>query len=122
MKAIISFEYLFAAVLTALFFVVIGRFDWWWLLVGFLLFDVSMVGYLINNGVGAITYNIGHSLAGPGVLITSYILTSNEIALFIATLWLFHVFVDRALGFGLKHANGFHHTHLGSIGKSSKKR
>lgn len=121
MSSIISAEYLFAAVLVALFFVTIGQFDWWWLIVGFLLFDVSMIGYLINNNIGALIYNIGHSLIGPVLLAAAYILTSNEIILFFTLLWFFHIFVDRALGYGLKHTNGFHYTHLGKIGKSKKK-
>ena len=121
LKRIISLEYLFAAVLTALFFVVVGGFDWWGLIVLFVLFDVSMIGYLINNSVGATAYNIGHSLIGPALLAAIYIATSNQILLFVASLWLFHIFVDRALGFGLKHSTGFHHTHLGKIGKAKEK-
>jgi hypothetical protein len=117
MKTIVSAEYLFAAVLVGIFFVAVGGFDWWWLVVLFLAFDVSMAGYLVNNTVGAFTYNLGHSLIGPGLVATYFVMTSSEAALFVALLWLFHVFVDRTLGFGLKHAKGFHHTHLGKIGK-----
>jgi hypothetical protein len=121
MKRVLSLEYLFAAVLVALFFVVVGKFDWWWLIITFLLFDVSAVGYLINSKVGALTYNIGHSLFGPAILMTNYILTSNQVVLFFGLVWLFHIFVDRALGFGLKYTTAFHHTHLGKIGKAAKK-
>jgi hypothetical protein len=122
LKHIISLEYLFAAVLTALFFVTVGKFDWWWLIALFLLFDISMVGYLINQRIGALTYNIGHSLIGPAILTAAYIATNNQTVLFITTLWLFHIFVDRALGYGLKHATGFEHTHLGKIGKAKQKK
>lgn len=121
LKHIISLEYLFAAVLTALFFVTVGRFDWWWLIVLFLLFDISMVGYVVNQKIGALTYNIGHSLIGPAILAAIYIATNNQAVLFITSLWLFHIFVDRALGYGLKHSTGFEHTHLGKIGKAKKK-
>jgi hypothetical protein len=121
LKNIISLEYLFAAVLTALFFVTVGRFDWWWLIVWFLIFDISMAGYLINRRIGALTYNMGHSLIGPAILAAIYIVTNNQAVLFITTLWLFHIFVDRALGYGLKHATGFEHTHLGKIGKAKQK-
>lgn len=117
MKTIVSGEYLFAAVLTGIFFVSVGGFEWYWLIVLFLLFDISAVGYLFNSTVGAFFYNLGHSLIGPGVVTAYYILTSNEAALFVALLWLFHIFVDRTLGFGLKHTKGFHHTHLGTIKK-----
>lgn len=121
MKTIVHAEYLFAAVLTAIFFVVIGRFDWWWLIVLFLVFDISMVGYLINDKIGAFTYNIGHSIIGPTILAAAYIFTDNQALFFITLLWLFHIFVDRALGYGMKHTKGFQHTHLGKIGKAKKK-
>lgn len=121
LKQIISAEYLVAAILVAVFYVVVGGFAWYWLPVLFLAFDISMVGYAVNNRIGALTYNIGHSLIGPGLLATVYIATSNEGVLFVTLLWLFHIFVDRALGYGLKHAEGFHHTHLGKIGKAKNK-
>lgn len=121
LKKIISAEYLFAAVLVALFFVIVGGFDWWWLVVFFLVFDLSAIGYLINPKIGALTYNIGHSLIGPTILTAIYILTSNQTLLFVTLLWLFHIFVDRALGYGLKHSTSFKHTHLGKIGKSTDK-
>jgi hypothetical protein len=35
----------------------------------------------------------------------------------IAMIWLAHIGFDRALGHGLKYANGFGFTHLGRIGK-----
>lgn len=120
-KQIVSLEYLFAAVLVAIFFVSIGKFDWWWLIILFIAFDISMIGYLAGNTMGAFTYNLGHSIIGPTLLAAAYILTSNQIILFITLLWLFHIFVDRALGYGLKHSKGFGHTHLGKIGKAKKK-
>ena len=120
MKKIVSAEYIFAAVLVALFFVVVGEFDWWWLIILFLAFDISAIGYLINNTIGALLYNVGHSLIGPAVLAGVFIFTSSDAALFVTLLWLFHIFVDRALGYGLKHTKGFRHTHLGKIGKHAK--
>lgn len=117
MRIVVSAEYLSAAVLVALFFVIVGHFDWWWLFVLFLVFDVSAVGYLVNPKLGAFTYNVGHSLISPTLLAAVFIATGNETILFITLLWLFHIFADRALGFGLKHTTGFHDTHLGKIGK-----
>lgn len=120
MKQIVSLEYFFAAVFVAAFFIAVGKFDWWWLIILFIVVDISAVGYLVNNTVGAFTYNLGHSLIGPALLATAYIATTNETILFITLLWLFHIFVDRSLGYGLKHTKGFHHTHLGPIGKAKK--
>jgi hypothetical protein len=117
MNRILSLEYGIAAILLVVFYIAVGNFAWYWLPITFLLFDISMLGYLINNRIGALGYNIGHSLIGPAVLMAIYILTENQATLFISLLWLFHIFVDRAMGYGLKHVEGFQHTHLGTIGK-----
>ena len=121
LKRIISVEYLLAAILVAVFYVVIGQFDWYWLIILFLAFDLTMIGYVVNTRVGAVLYNISHSLIGPAILMTIYISTDNRVVLFVVLVWLFHIFVDRALGYGLKHSTGFQHTHLGTIGKANKK-
>lgn len=109
---IVKIEYLILAILVAVFYIKVGEFDWYWLPLLFLVFDISMVGYLVNPRVGAFLYNAGHSIVGPGLLATAYILSDYRALLFIATLWLFHIFVDRALGYGLKHSSNFKHTHL----------
>jgi hypothetical protein len=122
MKSIVSVEYALAAVFVLAFYVIVGHFDWWWLFILFLVVDLSAIGYAVSNRMGAFTYNLGHSIIGPALLAIIYIATSNNIVLFIALVWLFHIFVDRALGYGMKHTKGFHHTHLGPIGKARKKR
>ncbi len=121
MKRIVSTEYLVIAILVAVFYVSVGNFAWYWLPILFIVVDVSMVGYLANSRMGALTYNIGHSLIGPTILVALYIATTDQATLFISLVWLFHIFVDRALGYGLKHSAGFEHTHLGTIGKAKKK-
>ncbi len=121
LKRIVSLEYLVIAILVALFYIVVGEFSWYWLPVLFLVFDISAVGYLVNPKVGAVLYNIGHSLIGPSLLAAVYIGSSNQGVLFITLIWLFHIFVDRALGYGLKHSTSFNHTHLGPIGKAKQK-
>lgn len=120
MKKVVSLEYVLAAIVLVVFYISVGGFAWYWLPISFLAFDISMAGYFINNRVGALSYNIGHSMIGPAILIVVYIMTENQAALFIALLWLFHIFVDRAMGYGLKHVTGFQHTHLGSIGKDKQ--
>src|SRR5262245_58081371 len=92
-----------------------------WLLFAALLlvFDVSMVGYLKNPKLGALVYNIGHSLVVPGAIaVYSLVLTGSVPAwLYI---WFAHIGLDRMFGYGLKEPTSFKHTHLGHIGKSSK--
>ena len=80
-------------------------------------FDISMMGYIVNNRVGALLYNIGHSLVLPTLLVIVYILTPNDSLLMVVCLWVAHIGLDRALGFGLKLSSGFGHTHLGEIKK-----
>jgi hypothetical protein len=36
----------------------------------------------------------------------------------VAFIWLAHIGIDRALGYGLKYSTGFAFTHLGRIGKA----
>ncbi len=120
-KQILNAEHLLATVVIALFFVQVARYEWWWLVVLFPLVDISMVGYLISKSFGAFLYNIGHSVIGPTVLVGMFVLTGSDWALFASLVWLFHIFADRTLGYGLKHSTGFTHTHLGHIGKSNKK-
>ena len=90
----------------------------WWLF-GLLLLapDLSMVGYLRNPVVGAATYNLGHSLVGPALLIGWGVIADSSLLIALGAVWLAHVGVDRLAGYGLKYSDGFHHTHLGRIGR-----
>jgi hypothetical protein len=110
------------AVLVA--FVVSGV-GWWWPLVLFLAFDLSMLGYLGGPRVGAIAYNLVHSYVGPAVLALIGIVlvalgADATWALVLAGAWGFHVAADRALGYGLKLPTAFEHTHLGPIGRARR--
>jgi hypothetical protein len=103
------------AALAAVAFVELG-FSWWWLAVLFLLFDVSMIGYLRDPGLGAWTYNAVHSYIGPAGCGVVAVVTSSRNLAFVALVWAFHIGVDRLLGYGLKLRSHFTQTHLGSIG------
>ena len=41
-------------------------------------------------------------------------------AVAVALIWLAHIGIDRALGYGLKYEAGFGFTHLGRIGRQGK--
>ena len=90
-------------------------FGWWWLLVVFLAFDLSMVGYARNTSIGAFVYNAVHHYTGPAAMAIAFLATDQRAFAFVALAWAFHVAVDRALGYGLKHDDSFAHTHLGSL-------
>ncbi|GLR92489.1 hypothetical protein GCM10007858_01070 [Bradyrhizobium liaoningense] len=42
---------------------------------------------------------------------------ASPLTLSIALIWLAHIGIDRALGYGLKYSAGFSFTHLGRIGR-----
>ncbi|WP_225734948.1 DUF4260 family protein [Pseudoclavibacter endophyticus] len=97
---------------------------WWWMiLAAFLVFDLSMVGYIRSARAGALTYNLVHNFALPAVVSVFALVAQSWSPIASTTLgvlacaWAFHVGVDRALGYGLKLPGGFTHTHLGVIGR-----
>jgi len=77
--------------------------------------DVSMIGYFINTKIGAILYNIVHHFSLPTILITICIVFNIPTVTPIALIWIAHILMDRAFGFGLKYANDFKETHLQKI-------
>jgi hypothetical protein len=82
----------------------------------FLLPDLSMLGYLAGPRVGAMAYNVAHALVGPAAL--AILGLSAPMVLPYACLWLAHVGVDRALGYGLKYSSAFGATHLGRLARA----
>jgi hypothetical protein len=85
----------------------------------FLVPDLSFLGYLAGARTGAIVYNAVHSYIAPMVVITSGFALASPLVLSIAMIWLAHIGIDRALGYGLKYNAGFGFTHLGRIGKDA---
>jgi hypothetical protein len=83
----------------------------------FPIFDSAMVGYAINQKIGARLYNIGHSSILPMLLLIIGLLAEYRNLRLFCYAWIFHIGIDRALGYGLKHHTSFRHTHLGTIGK-----
>lgn len=117
-KVILSLENFVASIVVVAIYMSLSL-DWRWLLL-FLLFDLGILGYMWGKHIGAQLYNLTHNLAIPGVLLLLYIVFDGKPLIIIALLWLLHIFIDRALGYGLKHYEGFEHTHLGPIGKAKK--
>ncbi len=92
----------------------------WWLFAALILVpDLSMLGYLAGSRVGAVVYNAVHVTFGPIVLTVAGLLLGDLPVLGVAMIWLAHVGIDRALGYGLKYGLGFGFTHLGRIGRSA---
>lgn len=74
--------------------------------------DVIFAAYLFGPRIGAIGYNIVHSMIGPLLLAGWGVMSNNHASLAIALIWMAHIGFDRALGYGLKYATGFGDTHL----------
>jgi len=91
--------------LLAVIVVVYGQRDASWLLFAalFLAPDLSAIGYLANHRIGAIGYNLGHTLVGPIVLGLAGIVTGISLPVTLALIWAAHIAFDRAIGYGLKH-------------------
>jgi hypothetical protein len=92
--------------------------SWWVYAVLFLAPDLSFAAYLAGPRAGAIVYNAAHSYLAPMALITTGFAVGQPLVLSIAMIWLAHIGVDRALGYGLKYVAGFGFTHLGRVGKA----
>jgi hypothetical protein len=90
--------------------------SWLWFAVGFLLPDLSMLGYLIGPRWGASIYNLAHSYAGPALLGFCALAIGGDLAVLAAAIWAAHIGLDRLLGFGLKYGSAFADTHLGRAG------
>jgi hypothetical protein len=80
--------------------------------------DLSMAGYALGPKIGAWTYNAAHNYVLP-LLLIGFGWLNQPSFLPIACIWLVHIGVDRALGYGLKSESGFATTHLGPIGRAS---
>jgi len=121
MKNLIKFEEL-ALTAASIYFLSLynlGISVWIWIPL-FLSPDISMLGYLINTQVGAFTYNLFHhrtiaiivAFVGYGLHI--------PVMLTIGILLFAHSSFDRMLGYGLKYADNFKHTHLGWLPDKTK--
>ncbi len=79
--------------------------------------DLSMVGYLRDPRLGAVTYNLVHNwVLGLGLFGLGLAVDATPVAVAGAVL-IAHVGMDRALGYGLKLSSSFQETHLGRIGR-----
>ncbi|WP_228236895.1 DUF4260 domain-containing protein [Allomuricauda sp. M10] len=91
-------------------------FAWWWFLVLILAPDIGMVGYLFNNKIGALTYNLFHHKGLAILVYLAGVYFSIPLCQLIGIILFSHSALDRAMGYGLKYDKGFKFTHLGEIG------
>jgi len=92
----------------------------WWLIPAlFLVPDLSMLGYLAGNRVGAWTYNLAHTAPLPVALLAAGLGWDVPTLTVAGAVGLVHVGLDRLLGYGVKYDHGFGHTHLGINGPTT---
>ncbi len=81
----------------------------------FLLFlwpDLSILGYLVSARLGSRLYNLVHTYVFPLAFAGVSVYRHDARLLAFALIWLAHIGMDRALGFGLKYPTFFKDTHL----------
>jgi hypothetical protein len=74
--------------------------------------DLFMLGYFVNAKVGARLYNLVHADVFPLTLTVMSFAVRRSGVLAFALIWLAHIGLDRALGYGLKYPTFFKDTHL----------
>lgn len=89
---------------------------WLWVIL-FFSPDLSMIGYLVNSRVGALSYNLFHHRAVALVLIAIGFLMHMDFLIASGLLLFAHSSFDRMLGYGLKFPDNFKHTSSGWMGK-----
>jgi hypothetical protein len=84
------------------------------LLFALLLFvpDAAMIGYIANPRLGSITYNVVHTLTAPTLFGLVALAAGWQLGVWLALIWLAHIGMDRALGYGLKYPTAFRDTHF----------
>jgi Domain of unknown function (DUF4260) len=74
--------------------------------------DLSALGYLANDRVGSVAYDLAHTEVWPICLAAAGVLGGVDALVQVALIWLVHIGADRLLGYGLKYPTGFKDTHL----------
>ena len=94
--------------------------NWWMFALLILAPDLSMLGALAGKQAGTRAYNLAHIYAVPvGIGLIAWFAGATWLIPYML-IWVAHIAIDRALGYGLKYPGSFHETHLGLIGKGRK--
>lgn len=74
--------------------------------------DISMIGFLRDARLGALTYNLGHNLVTAGALLGLGLGLSIGWLAIAGAVLVAHIGMDRTMGYGLKYPTAFKDTHL----------
>ena len=87
-------------------------YPWWLLVVLALAPDLAMLAYLAGPRIGALVYDLAHTYALAVPLAALGLVADLEAAVQIGLIWIAHIGIDRAVGYGLKYPTRFDNTHL----------
>ncbi len=113
-KKLLKFEGLFIF-LSALYLYNFLHFNWFLFIILLLIPDISMIGYLKDKRLGAITYNLIHNFALGILIFFAGLLLKNDIFLALGIILIAHVGMDRFMGFGLKYKTDFKDIHMQKV-------
>jgi len=114
-RLILHLEGLAVSIVSAIIFFYFIESNWVLFLVLFLVPDLSFFGYIVSNKFGAYSYNTMHNYVLPLTLLLFSLYNKNVLSIQISLIWISHIGVDRALGYGLKYSDKFKHTHLQEV-------
>lgn len=112
---VLRIEGLMTLVLSVYVYFFILQFSWIMFVILLLTPDLAMLGYLKNNKVGSVWYNLFHTYSIPMLIIFFSVLVNSHIFLMISLIWVAHIGMDRMFGYGLKYPTQFQDTHLNRI-------
>ena len=88
-----------------------------WLLFALLILapDLSMFGYIAGPRIGAIVYNLLHTLMLAVPVAVLGAVADQDWMLSVGLILVAHIGLDRLIGYGLKYPDGFKATHLARV-------
>ena len=88
-----------------------------WVLFALLLLapDLCFVALVAGQRALTVAYNVVHTLVGPLLLGMAAVVLAARTPGLVALIWLAHLGMDRAVGYGLKYSNARGDTHLGRV-------
>ncbi len=104
-----------AVFVLSLYFYGTSQLSWLFFFVLLLAPDISMLGYFINNKIGARLYNLFHTYTITIIVIFWGLLVENQTAFAIGLIWSAHIGMDRMIGYGLKYPTEFKDNHLNRV-------
>jgi Domain of unknown function (DUF4260) len=78
----------------------------------FLAPDLSFLGLAAGPRLGAVAYDAAHTYVGPILLASVSVIVEWDAGVMLGLIWLAHIGIDRALGYGLRYPDAFRETHL----------